>query len=91
MPSINLESPLIIEEILLKRGYQIHYKDEYVCSVENRTNPRERPISIPQDVAKNNGVLSEDIIKQILMDAKIDPADYPALASEVKAELKRRS
>jgi hypothetical protein len=83
MPTINRESPLTIEEILLLWGYVIHYKDADVCVVINPRDKKSRPICINQKVGPHG--LSAEIMDQILFEARIDSFQYPILLAKVKA------
>ncbi len=85
MLNIKPESPLTIEEVLLLWGYEIHFKDECVCSLIPRDkNSNCQPICISQDVGPLG--LSTDIIEKILFDARIDHLKYATLLAKVKTQ-----
>jgi hypothetical protein len=89
MPSIKPEPPLIIEEILLLSGYEVHFKDENVCSlVPKDKNSKARPISISQKPGPNG--LSVEIIEHALFEARIDSFQYLTLLAQVQAKQKAR-
>lgn len=74
-----------MEEILLLWGYRVTYKDAYVCAMDNPSQPRARPICIPQDV-DHTGAISVAIMQQILIDTRLDYFNYFALLKRVKGE-----
>jgi hypothetical protein len=82
MDAVPLDSPLVLEEILLRCKWRITYKDEWVCILDNPADPRCRPVCIPQ---KANPVDSE-IQKQILFEAKLDAFHYLPLRDAVLAD-----
>jgi hypothetical protein len=73
-----------MEEILILHGWVIHYKDEVVCSLVNFKDKRARPICIPQNPGPK-GLLSAEIVNNILIDAGISDALYPVLLAKVQA------
>ncbi len=83
MPVVKPESPLVIEEVLIKWGYRVRYKDEFVCVLENRNDLKEKPICIPQDVDEY-GDISLEIMQSILFDARLDLFHYFPLLNQVK-------
>jgi hypothetical protein len=74
----------MLEEILLLHGWVIHFKDSSVCSMENPKDKKARPICIPQNVGPR-GLVSSEIVENILFDAQISDAQYPALLAKVQA------
>jgi len=90
MPSsIKPESPLTLEEVLLLWGYEVHFKDENVCSlVPKDKNSKGRPISISQQPGPNG--LSVQIIEHALFEARLDSFQYLQLLSLVKTQQKAR-
>jgi len=78
------ESPITIEELLLLHGWLIHFKDSDVCSLVNPRDRKARPICIPQN-AGPKGLLSAEIVRNILFDAGISDTLYPVLLAKVQA------
>ena len=72
-----------MEEVLVLWGWQIHFKDENVCSMVNPKDKKARPICIPQSPGPFG--LSSDIVNYILFEAKIDSVQYPILLGKVQA------
>lgn len=76
------EKPVVLEEVLLKRGWRITFKDFNVCVMDNPKDPKGRPVCIPQKV-DHNGKLAKDVVEQILFDAKVDIIAYLPLRNTV--------
>jgi len=88
MFKVKPEFPETIEEVLLLAGYQIHFKDEDVCSlVPKDKNSRRRPICIQQKPGPLG--ISSEIIAKYLFDAEIfEESQYADLLAKVKAKQK---
>lgn len=82
MQTVEPESPLVLEEILLKLGYRITYKDSDVCVLDNPNDPISRPLCIPQRVGPT-GKVAQDVMQQILFEAKLDLIKYLPLRNQV--------
>jgi len=83
------ESPLTMEEVLLLSGYEVHFKDEDVCSlVPKDKKDKRRPINISQQPGPNG--LSVQIMEHMLFEARIDSIRYEALLAIVKAKQQSR-
>jgi len=89
MPTIKPESPLMMEEILLLCGYELHFKDADVCSlVPKDKNSKLRPINIPQKPGPVG--ISVEIIEHMLFEARVDSFQYLTLLAKVEAQHKAR-
>lgn len=86
MFKVHPELPAIIEEVLLLSGYQIHFKDEDICSLTPKDrNSKNRPICISQKPGPLG--ISSEIIAKMLFDAGIvEESQYADLLAKVKAK-----
>jgi hypothetical protein len=76
------ETPVVLEEALIKLGWRVNFKDFDVCVLDNPKDPKGRPVCIPQKV-DHTGKLARDIVEQILFDAKLDIVNYLPLRKTV--------
>jgi hypothetical protein len=82
MEAVPPDSPLTIEEILLRLKWRITYKDDCVCVLDNPADPKSRPVCIPQ---KANPV-DPEIQQQIIFEAKLNAFHYLPLRAAVIAD-----
>jgi hypothetical protein len=75
MAKFKPESPLILEEVFLKRGYTLHYKDEWTCSLLPPKGIQCPPLCIPQDVSES-GMLSASVVDGIVGNSCLNETQY---------------
>lgn len=85
MQAVPSDPPLVLEEILLRRKWRITYKDQWVCVLDNPSDPKSRPVCIPQQASP----VDPEIQQHIMFEAKLDPFTYLTARTIVLAGLQR--
>jgi hypothetical protein len=71
--------PVILEEVLIRWGWRVTYKDEWVCVLDNPKDHKCLAVCIPQKASP----VDSEIQNQILFDAKLDDFPYLPLRAAV--------
>ena len=86
MQDVKPESPLVLEEILIRWHWRVTYKDDSVCVMDNPRDPKCRPVCIPQK-PDANGNVDLEIMRKILFDVGlVDSFNYLPLRAAVLGE-----